>query len=84
MNKKQLLTAAALPLLLISLSGVSYGQKTEDVGIQKYLVEKGNPAAAFVLGNSYYRGKGTPQNYADAFKWLLFKEAIASAISMYA
>ena len=69
---KNLLIHISLVLLLISISRVSYSQKKEDFETQKYLSGKGYPAAAFFLGNWYYQGKGIPQNYAEAFKWLLF------------
>ena len=72
MNTKNLLIHTCFSLLLITLSRVSYSQKKEDVDTQQYLAGKGYPAAPFLWTNGYYQGKGIPQNYAEAFKWLLF------------
>ena len=71
-NAKKLQTHIGLAFLLITLFDVSYSLEKGDVETQKYLAEKGSPAAAFFGGNRYHRGKVIPENYAEVLKWLLF------------
>ena len=72
MNMKNLLTQIGFALLLITLSGVSYSQKKEDFDIHNYPAGKGCPSAVFLWSSGYCQGKDIPQDYAEAFKWLLF------------
>ena len=65
--------AAASPLSAQSVkAGVEAWQRTDYAGavaIWRPLADKGDPDAAFNLGQAYRFGRGVPLNLADAQEW---------------
>ena len=51
---------------LICLSSMSRG---EDLATTRQKAEQGNAEAQFNLGVAYFKGKGVPQDHAEAVRW---------------
>ena len=55
--------------------------ENQDIGKLRMAAEHGDAKAQLNLGNLYYLGEGTPQDYAEAAKWyrLVAEQGDASA-----
>ncbi|MCY4672346.1 MAG: hypothetical protein OXD43_01025 [Bacteroidetes bacterium] len=59
-------TATLIAATLLIVAGVAMGQSVEDLQAK---TEQGDAQTQHELGNSYYHGRGVPENYRLAAQW---------------
>ncbi|GAB7221611.1 hypothetical protein VoSk93_08230 [Vibrio owensii] len=69
--------------LFLCVFSISFGSIANDFNSTKKRAEQGDADAQFNLGVIYYRGKGVPQNYQEAAKWLRKAAEQGDARSQY-
>ena len=60
---------ATVAVLVALATGAPVQAQTPELDELRALAEQGDAVAQFLLGAMYYRGRGVPQDYAEAVRW---------------